>query len=199
MVLSPNCAGPGRLHWFHCRLFGAVGGTREDCAPNCGPGRSATRLAPPIIWLATRGALLPLGAVGTVDPVAFGDTLKDWLRGPEGAVGGGVCPRTRPAKPWKAPTSDLGEANGGRGETDAKAGDIRVARGPVGAASSLKRDGWAVCIGGCTIAGRDDVDAAGETALGPEGDGFMNGPGCSMRGTARDGPLACTFSNDLTP
>lgn len=34
-----------------------------------------------------------LGAVGTVDVATLGDTLNDCLRGPEGAVGGGVPER----------------------------------------------------------------------------------------------------------
>lgn len=127
---------------------------------------------------------MPLGAVGTVELVTLGDTLKDLLRGPEGANGGGVCTRGRPGNPLKPLTSDLGEAKGGLGDTDASAGDIRVARGPVGAASSPKREVCAGCTGGCMIVGSEVADIAGEAALGPEGIGLMKGSACSTRETS---------------
>lgn len=43
------------------------------------------------------GARAAFGAVGILDTATLGDTLNDCLRGPEGAVGGGVPIRGGPA------------------------------------------------------------------------------------------------------
>ena len=77
--------------------------------------------------------------------MAFGETLNDRFRGPNGAEGGGVCPRAGALKAAiPPPTSDRGEAKAGRGEMEAWPGDIREARGPVGAASSpIRPPDWA--------------------------------------------------------
>lgn len=49
----------------------------------------------------------------------LGDTLNDRFRGPEGAVGGGVCAWKGPACPPRGAVSDLGDAKGGLGEMEA--------------------------------------------------------------------------------
>lgn len=74
---------------------------------------------------------------------SLGETLKDRFRGPDGAVGGGVCPLcTEAGAPWNNPASNLGEVKGGLGEVAARAGEAREALGPVGAARSGKRGTW---------------------------------------------------------
>lgn len=84
---------------------------------------------------ANGGPLLPFGAVGA----AFGDTL--YPRGPDGAEGGGVCARGPEGAPGMTPASIFGDTNGGRGDTGTCAGDMREARGPVGAPSSANLPG----------------------------------------------------------
>ena len=80
--------------------------------------------------------------MGTDEVVSFGDTLNDLFRGPDGAVGGGVCLRNIAGGACGALISERGDANGGRGDTDACgicAGDILDALGPVGAVISTRR------------------------------------------------------------
>ena len=92
---------------------------------------------------ATGGARLALGSVGIEEVATLGETLYDRFLGPDGAEGGGVCIRGRPDG---RATSERGDANGGCGDSEAWAGDMRDARGPVGGFNS-------VSLGACDTPG----------------------------------------------
>lgn len=137
---------------------------------------------------------MALGSVGTEELAPLGDTLYDRFRGPDGADGGGVCIR---GTPEGRTTSDRGDAKGGRGDTEAWAGDIRDARGPVGGFNSANLEacdipgetGWIRVGRAGATAGDIELDEGRKDALASGRD--KPGPVGAELGAAR-------FSSDLT-